>query len=136
MKKFLLLCVMGIFSVPTLADNHIVNSTAQLISPTNNDKGKGGFQGPSKSKRIMRDVISALNASDDSKIQLTGRITMSVGEEKYIFEDPTGDITVEIDDDIWLGRTITPETNIVIRGEVEKDWNKISIDVDSLDVIE
>lgn len=122
--------------MPTLADNHIVNSTAQLISPTNNDKGKGGFQGPSKSKRIMRDVISALNASDDSKIQLTGRITMSVGEEKYIFEDPTGDITVEIDDDIWLGRTITPETNIVIRGEVEKDWNKISIDVDSLDVIE
>lgn len=135
MKKILLLCLVGVFSASTFADNHLGHSTAQQISPTNTENARGGFQGPSKSKRIMRDVISALNASDDTKIQLTGRLTMSVGDEEYIFEDPTGDITVEIDDDIWLGRTITPETNIVIRGEVEKDWNNISIDVDSLDVI-
>ena len=81
MKKILLLCLVGVFSASTFADNHLGHSTAQQISPTNTENARGGFQGPSKSKRIMRDVISALNASDDTKIQLTGRLTMSVGDE-------------------------------------------------------
>ena len=73
-------------------------------------------------------------ASDDQKVVLTGHLKSSSGHEKYIFSDSTGEITVEIDNDKWQGRTITTEDNIILRGEVDKDWNSLVIDVDSLEV--
>lgn len=101
----------------------IVNSTAQ-----------GGFQGPN-AKNVIHDVVSALNASDDAQIELTGNIISSVSHDEYIFRDKTGDIKVEIDDDLWRGETVTPETTVTIRGEVDKDWSEVTIDADSLEVV-
>lgn len=132
MKKLLLACALSFAAAPVLADNHLVTTDASPVAQQN----KGGFQGPSKSKRIIRDVISALNANDDTQVELTGHLTMSLGDEDYMFEDSTGEIAIEIDDDIWFGRTVTPEHTIIIRGEVEKDWNKVSIDSDSLEVLQ
>ncbi|WP_238928538.1 YgiW/YdeI family stress tolerance OB fold protein [Vibrio sp. S17_S38] len=133
MKKIILVCVLSLFTLPAMAENHVTTANSSQAIQTANSKG--GFQGPTKSKRIMKDVISAMNASDNSVVELTGNLTMSLGDEDYIFQDPTGEVTVEIDDDIWFGRVVTPEMNIVIRGEVEKDWNDISIDVDSLEIV-
>lgn len=133
MKKTILACVLSLFIFPAMAENHLI--TANNSQATQGINTKGGFQGPTKSKRIIKDVISAMNASDNSVVELTGNLTMSLGDEDYIFQDPTGEVTVEIDDDIWFGRVVTPEMKIVIRGEVEKDWNDISIDVDSLEIV-
>lgn len=132
MKAILLASVLSLTSASVWANNHLVSADGQPVV----QQHKGGFQGPSKSKRIIRDVISALNASDDTKVELTGHLTMSLGDDDYIFQDETGEITVEIDDDIWFGRIITPEHTIIIRGEVEKDWNNIAIDTDSLEVVQ
>ena len=132
MKKLVLACILSLVAAPVFAENHLVNANGAPAAQQN----KGGFKGPTKSKRIIRDVISALNANDDTKVELTGQLTMSLGDEDYMFQDSTGEIAVEIDDDIWYGRTVTPENTIVIRGEVEKDWNSTSIDVDSLEVLQ
>ncbi|MGL5390761.1 MAG: YgiW/YdeI family stress tolerance OB fold protein [Shewanella sp.] len=92
---------------------------------------QGGFQGPS-ARQIIHDVVSALNASDDAQVELTGHIISSIGHDDYIFRDATGDIKVEIDDDLWGGHTVTPETPVIIRGEVDKDWSEVTVDADSL----
>ncbi|WP_158006019.1 YgiW/YdeI family stress tolerance OB fold protein [Vibrio rumoiensis] len=132
MKKILLVCLLGVFSMPSLANEHLISADSQTVVV----QAQGGFKGPSRSKHIIKDVISALNASDNTKVNLTGRLIMSLGDEDYVFQDSTGEITVEIDNDIWYGRTITPENHIVLRGEVEKDWNNTSIEVDSLEVLQ
>lgn len=93
-----------------------------------------GFQGPS-SKHIVRDVISALNASDEAQVELMGNIISSIGHDDYIFRDSTGDVTMEIDDNLWRGKVVTPETKVLIRGEVDKDWSEVTVDADSLQVI-
>lgn len=95
---------------------------------------KGGFKGPN-AKHVIHDVVSALNASDDAKIALTGYIISSVSNDEYIFRDQTGDIKVEIDDDLWRGETVTPDTKVIIRGEVDKDWSEVTIDADTLEVV-
>ncbi len=94
----------------------------------------GGFQGPS-GNAVMRDVKSVLNARDDAQVELIGNIVSSVKAELYIFRDVTGSINVEIDDELWQGITVTPDTKVMIRGEFDKDWSEEIIDVNSLQII-
>lgn len=105
-----------------------------LITMTS-QAGQEGFQGSSP-KLLIQDVESALHASDDSPVRLTGRIVSSVGDHIYIFRDATGDIKVEIDDDLWRGKAITTRTLLMIRGEVDKEWSKLNIDVKELQVLQ
>ncbi|MGL5429989.1 MAG: YgiW/YdeI family stress tolerance OB fold protein [Vibrio sp.] len=110
-------------------------SQAGFQANTDQTQGGGGFQGPS-AQQIIRDVVSALNASDDTKVELIGHIISSSGHDDYIFRDATGEIKVEIDDDLWRGKTVTPQTQVIIRGEVDKDWSEVTIDADFIDIIQ
>lgn len=78
-------------------------------------------------------VKQALNLQDDSRVVLKGNIVKSLGNEKYIFQDKSGSMTVEIDDELWNGRAISPNTLVTIDGEVDIDYKpmkRIEIDVD------
>ncbi len=96
---------------------------------------RGGFQGPS-ARQIIYDVVSALNASDDTQVELTGHIVFSISQDYYIFRDTTGDIKIEIDDELWRGNIVTPETLVIILGEVDKDWSEVTIDADSIQIVQ
>ena len=55
--------------------------------------------------------------------------------EHYLFRDATGEILVEIDDDLFMGRTVTPQTTIRIYGEVDKEaFERTKIDVKHFDI--
>ena len=73
----------------------------------------GGFAGPGPGNSALT-VRDALKQRDDSWVVLQGRIVASLGDEKYTFQDATGSVMVEIDDDEWRGITVTPETNLEI----------------------
>ena len=89
---------------------------------------RGGFQGPGLP---VMTVAEALKVSDDTPAKLAGKIEKSLGNEKYLFKDATGTITIEIDDDDWKGVTATPDSELIIEGEVDKDMFKdTEIDVD------
>ncbi len=49
-----------------------------------------------------------------------------------IFQDATGTIHVEIDHDEWGGNAVSPTDLVEIKGEVDKDWNSVEIDVKSV----
>lgn len=89
----------------------------------------GGFDGPAMPAVTVAD---ALNMSDDSAVVLVGKIGQNLGNEKYLFKDASGEITVEIDNEDWRGLTVKPEDVIVIEGEVDKDMFKTEIDVNSV----
>ncbi|MDL2314314.1 YgiW/YdeI family stress tolerance OB fold protein [Desulfovibrio sp. OttesenSCG-928-C14] len=87
----------------------------------------GGFSGPS---RNMTTVEQAKTMRDDTKVVLRGNIVEHIAKDKYLFKDGTGSIIIEIDDDDWNGVSVTPKDVVEIRGEVDKDWNSVEIDVD------
>lgn len=89
----------------------------------------GGFQGPGLQPSTVK---QALSFGDDTPVVLIGKIERSLGDEKYLFTDKTGSVTVEIDNDDWRGVTVTPNDTIVIEGEVDKDFFKTEIDVDTV----
>ncbi len=89
----------------------------------------GGFQGPGLEPSS---VSEALKLNDDTPVVLIGQIEKSLGDEKYLFKDATGSVTVEIDNEDWRGVNVTPKDTIVIQGEIDKDFFKTEIDVDSV----
>ena len=80
----------------------------------------------------MSTVAEAAKLGDDTPVVVVGHIEKSLGDEKYLFKDASGAITVEIDDDDWNGLNVTPQDLIEIRGEVDKDLFDTKIDADSV----
>ena len=87
----------------------------------------GGFSGPGIAVSAVADAVKL---GDDTPVVLQGNIKQSLGDEKYLFEDASGTVTVEIDDDDWNGVNVTPENLVELHGEVDKDFLTTTIDVD------
>ena len=104
-------------------------STSALASGFTGPQQAGGFQGPGLAPSS---VAEALQLNDDTPVVLVGQIEKSLGAEKYLFKDASGSVTVEIDNEDWRGVTVTPKDTIVIQGEIDKDFFKTEIDVDSV----
>lgn len=104
-------------------------STSALASGFTGPQQAGGFQGPGLAPSS---VAKALKLNDDTPVVLVGQIEKSLGDEKYLFKDASGSVTVEIDNEDWRGVTVTPKDTIVIQGEIDKDFFKTEIDVDSV----
>ena len=92
----------------------------------------GGFYGPTADSASVT-VEQAKQMSDESFVVLRGKVKQMVGKEKYLFEDQSGSIVIEIDDEDWNGVTVGPDDIVEIRGEVDTHWNKpTDIEVDSI----
>jgi uncharacterized protein (TIGR00156 family) len=87
----------------------------------------GGADGPTMEPIT---VAEAVKSNDDTDVLLHGSIVRGAGDGKYIFKDQTGEVTVEIDDWIWPEGGVSPEDEVWILGEVDKEMNgDIEIDV-------
>ncbi|MDR2092131.1 MAG: NirD/YgiW/YdeI family stress tolerance protein [Azoarcus sp.] len=93
---------------------------------------QGGFVGPSLVP-TAKTIVEAKSLPDDAKVALRGNIVRGLGDEKYLFRDATGEIIVEIDDDLWRGQTVESKDTVEIRGEIDRDWAiSVEIEADSL----
>ncbi len=92
------------------------------------------FTGPGSME--VDNVSSAKKSRDDTRVTLEGYIVKQVADNIYIFRDHTGQISVEIDNEIWRGQKVDPDTKVRITGEVDKDSLGVEIDVRVLEVIE
>ncbi len=103
---------------------------AQFTGPASTS----GFKGPSaEGANGATTVKQALSARDDSKVTLEGTITQHLGGEKYMFQDATGQIEIEIDHDDWNGLQVGPSDTVIIYGEVDHHRHKgTDIDVDRI----
>jgi uncharacterized protein (TIGR00156 family) len=89
----------------------------------------GGFSGSGVS---VSTVEQALTMRDDAWVILRGNIVQHVGKDKYLFQDATGSIRVEIDHDEWGGQIVTPADLVEIKGEIDKDWNSVEVEVEHI----
>ncbi len=93
----------------------------------------GGYSGPGS--MMVNSVADALKVKDDTRVELTGYLVKSLGDEEYLFRDNSGDVKVEIDDDLWHGITVSDSTKVTLIGEVDKDIFGTEIDVEQINLI-
>ncbi|GJL64951.1 MAG: TIGR00156 family protein [Nitrospirales bacterium] len=91
------------------------------------------FQGAGRAE--VRTVSAAQEAVDDSWVSLTGTILRQVSAERYLFQDATGTMVVEIDHDKWRNVSVNPETIVCLSGEIDKDWSTTEMEVETVDVV-
>lgn len=95
----------------------------------------GGFVGPSSG--VARTVEQALDARDDTPAILEGHVVERIGKDKYVFEDSTGKITVEIEHKVFGARVVTPQTRVRLSGEVDSEFfRRNEVDVDVLEILD
>ncbi|WP_434361600.1 NirD/YgiW/YdeI family stress tolerance protein [Parasalinivibrio latis] len=118
----------------------VVTLGAALLSTSvfaaNNAPLNGGFVGgPNPNVNTVEDVLNAGWLTDDTPVTLVGHIKMSLGGDRYLFADKTGEMAVEIDNDVWQGQVVKPETQIQISGDIDKDASDNAVDVETLQII-
>ena len=103
---------------------------------------QGGYTGPSETNRVLEEdanfviqrtsVVKAKKLPDDSYVTLQGNIVQHLYKDKYLFQDKTGKINIEVDHDKWQGLSIGAKDLVEIYGEVDRDKGNIEIDVKSI----
>lgn len=132
------------FTLPTLAAVLALSTSAVIAQPA-------GYTGPSNAPQAasatgsysgpnnvpLMTVKQLLETGRDDQIaRLQGRLVSFEGDERYIFEDATGRITVEIDnEDFPAGQTINAEQKVELTGEFDKGLRKTEFEVDRLTLI-
>lgn len=101
------------------------STSAPAMSTTTG--AKGGFMGGPETVVTIKQVNEM---RDDVPVIIQGKIVQRAGDEKYLFEDSTGSIIVEIDDDDWRGQTVRPEDIVKLYGEVDRGIFKTEIEID------
>ena len=79
---------------------------------------------------------SVCDMRDDAKVTIEGYLVRQLGEDHYILKDFTGEIEVIIDDENFKGANVTPKIKIRLVGEVDKAWNNVTVEVDSIKIVE
>lgn len=90
----------------------------------------GGFTG---GENVILTVEQVKGMNDNSKVWVEGSIIQKNGDEKYLFQDSTGSIMVEIDDDAWHGLVVGPTDIVRIYGEVDHGLFTTEIDIDYIE---
>ena len=78
-------------------------------------------------------VKEALDAKDDTFGILEGTLVKSLGDEKYEFQDATGTMTVEIDNDLRQHIQLQANQPVKLIGEVESEFMGNEFDVDRIE---
>lgn len=77
------------------------------------------FTGPSARGQAMT-AAAAAEARTGTYVTLTGRIEAHLREDYFSFRDDSGAVRVEIENDVWQGRPVSPETRVRLVGEVDR----------------
>lgn len=123
MKKALLILstVLSLTTIPVLV------AYAQYVGP-GSQASQGQVAAPLTS---VADVLK--RGSDDQRVTLTGNVVKKVGREKYLFRDASGEIRIEIDEDVMPAQPFDDKKKVEIMGEVEKDFlRSVEIDVQAI----
>lgn len=90
----------------------------------------GGYTGTVQSQFTLAKDVKTLR--DNQYITLKGYIVSKIGNEKYMFKDDSGTVQIEIDDKDWNGLNVSASDRVILHGEVDRDWNSVTVDVSSV----
>lgn len=128
--------ILAAAAVLTLGAATVVAQPSGYTGPSNaSGASQGAYSGPSAvALMTVKDLLD--KGRDDQHARLQGRIVSHDGGDHYTFEDATGRITVEIDDDDFpVGQTVSAETRVELLGEFDKGLRKSEFEVDRITLL-
>lgn len=117
MKKISIMAILAIVAFGT------ANAEFQPATPA---QANGGFVSGAETISTVKQIMEM---RDDVPVIVRGNIIQRMGDETYLFEDPTGSITIEIDDDDWRGQTVSPTDTVKLYGEVDRGLFTTELDI-------
>ena len=72
---------------------------------------------------------------DDTEVVIQGVIVQNLGDENYLVKDDSGTVTIEIDEDLVQGNTITPEAEVLITATVDQEGNVTSLEAEEVQFV-
>ncbi len=72
---------------------------------------------------------------DDAEVIIQGVIVKDLGDDMYMFQDNTGTVNIEIDEDLLENNTLTPQAIVLIEATVNKDGNITSLEAEEIDFL-
>ena len=77
-------------------------------------------------------VSEIVDMPDNTPVVLLGRITKNMGNEIFVFEDASGTIMLQIDEEDWNGNTVRVDDVVTVYGHIDKNGNMTEVEVDSI----
>ncbi|HCU58762.1 MAG TPA: hypothetical protein DIC64_02140 [Alphaproteobacteria bacterium] len=105
--------------------------SAAAMAGDHGKKMMGGFK-QDVSKMEVSTVQNAQGMAEDTMVVLQGNISKRLKKNKYLFNDNTGEIIVEIEGYTWNGQDVSPQDVVMIVGEIDKDDNVNIVEVDEI----
>lgn len=87
------------------------------------------------SDKPVSQVSEVKNMPDDSMVYVQGYLIQNLGNENYTFQDDSGTMTVEIDDDLMGSNAYSPTTLVWIAAEVNKQGNIVALEAEEIQFI-
>lgn len=75
-------------------------------------------------------------AIEESAVVLEGCLGRQVGEERYVFQDDSGEVEVEMDADLVRESPVAPGIRVRVRGVVEKDGRTPHVEAEAVERLE
>lgn len=78
---------------------------------------------------VVSPIKDVLKMRDNQVATIKGNIVKRMSDDKYLFKDNSGEMTVEIDNKYWGGLQVDESNVLELTGKVDKDFNSISLEV-------
>ncbi|MBO5705060.1 MAG: NirD/YgiW/YdeI family stress tolerance protein [Alphaproteobacteria bacterium] len=122
--------ILGAVSISGAAFADFEEAVVVVEQPVIQTNAKGGFVSGNETIVTVKQVNEM---RDDVPVIVKGKIVQRMGDDKFLFEDGTGSIMVEIDDDAWRGQTVSATDTVKLYGDVDRGIFKTEIDVDYIE---
>lgn len=123
-KHAAMVAIVALFTMPVLAAQP--GGFVDPNAPQNQQPAeKGGFKGPQN----VVTVKEAKALKDDSWVTVRGNIVKRLSDDNYLFQDPTGTLSVEIEEEDWKGQNVAPGDKVELQGELDKALNDAQLEV-------
>jgi uncharacterized protein (TIGR00156 family) len=120
------------YGIVTTVEEPVVQQQQKLEKNHTKPMGKGGFVGGDET---IVTITQVNEMRDGVPVVVVGQIVQRMGDDKYLFQDGTDSITIEIDDDGWRGQTVNESDTVKIYGDVDRGIFDTEIDVDYVEKI-
>lgn len=88
-----------------------------LLMATN---AHAAFIGPSDARQVVTSVQAAVDSGNDTTCVLDGNIVRHLEKNRYVFQDKSGTMTVDIPPHVFGQVDVTPQDAVRLTGEMAK----------------
>ncbi|WNJ18647.1 NirD/YgiW/YdeI family stress tolerance protein [Pontibacter sp. G13] len=99
------------------------------------------YQGPKENRVESINVAHIMDNADDldhreAVVQVKGFIAEQISDEEFWFEDSSGRLKVEIDEEIMPNMPFDQTQHVVLTGEIDEEMGRVKMEVAQIELVD